>query len=135
MVKNLQYNLTIQGDSSLIPGQGTNIPHAVELLSPHTTTRESLCTTMKDLYDAMKIPCVLTKTRGRHIKKKKKKDKEWKCSPHCKFSLDISPRSIISLSPPPRCQLQVPPTFPKGCGAVLVIGPELSLKRSVSAGH
>ena len=73
MVKNLQYNLTIQGDSSLIPGQGTNIPPAVELLSPHTTTRESLCTTMKDLYDAMKIPCVLTKTRGRQIKKKKKR--------------------------------------------------------------
>ena len=68
MVKNLPYNT---GDSSLISGQGTNIPHAMELLSPRTTTRDSQCTTIKDLYDAMKIPCAVTKTRGRQIKKKR----------------------------------------------------------------
>ena len=28
------------GDASLIPGQGTEIPHAAGQLSPHCTTRE-----------------------------------------------------------------------------------------------
>ena len=28
------------GDMGLIPGRGTKIPHAMELLSPRTTTRE-----------------------------------------------------------------------------------------------
>ena len=31
------------GDAGSIPGQGTKIPHAIELLSLHTTTRESVC--------------------------------------------------------------------------------------------
>ena len=35
MVKNLPYNA---GDSGLIPGQGTKIPHAAGQLSPHPTT-------------------------------------------------------------------------------------------------
>ena len=31
------------GDSGLIPGQGTKIPHATEQLSPHATTEEAAC--------------------------------------------------------------------------------------------
>ena len=37
MVKNLPSNA---GDSGLIPGHGTKIPHAAGQLSPHTTTAE-----------------------------------------------------------------------------------------------
>ena len=36
MVKNLPYNAGDAG--SMIPGQGTKIPHAAGQLSPHTTT-------------------------------------------------------------------------------------------------
>ena len=39
MVKNLPCN---DRDAGSIPGCGTKIPHAVEQLSPGTTTRESL---------------------------------------------------------------------------------------------
>ena len=38
------------GDMGLIPGQGTKIPRALGQLSPRTTTRESLCTTVKTQY-------------------------------------------------------------------------------------
>ena len=38
MVKNLPCNT---GDSGLIPGQRTKVPHAAEQISPHTTTGES----------------------------------------------------------------------------------------------
>ena len=31
---------SIEGDMSLIPGQGTRIPHAVGHLSPHDSTRQ-----------------------------------------------------------------------------------------------
>ena len=31
------------GDAGSIPGQGTQIPHAIELLSLHTTARQSMC--------------------------------------------------------------------------------------------
>ena len=37
VVKNLPSSA---GDTGLIPGQGTNIPHAVGQLSPHVTTTE-----------------------------------------------------------------------------------------------
>ena len=40
LVKNLPCNT---GDMGSIPGQGTRVPHAVEQLSPSTTTRESKC--------------------------------------------------------------------------------------------
>ena len=39
VVKNLPFNA---GDTGLIPGQGTKIPHAAGQLSPHTSTRESM---------------------------------------------------------------------------------------------
>ena len=42
MVKNLPFNA---GDTGLIPGQGTKIPHAVGQLSLHTATRELAVTT------------------------------------------------------------------------------------------
>ena len=37
VVKNLPSNA---GDTGLIPGRGTKIPHAMGQLSPHTTTTE-----------------------------------------------------------------------------------------------
>ena len=40
MVKNLPGNAEDMGS---IPGQGTKIPHALEQLSRHLTTRESVC--------------------------------------------------------------------------------------------
>ena len=40
MVKNHTCNA---GDVSLIPGQGTKIPHAVVQLSPHASTTELEC--------------------------------------------------------------------------------------------
>ena len=40
LVKNLPYNA---GDVGLIPGQGTEIPHAVGQLSPRDTTTELTC--------------------------------------------------------------------------------------------
>ena len=40
VVKNLPYNA---GESGLIPGQGTKIPHAVGQLNPGTTTTEFTC--------------------------------------------------------------------------------------------
>ena len=40
VVKNLLSNA---GDTGLIPGQGTKIPHAAGQLSPRTTTTELVC--------------------------------------------------------------------------------------------
>ena len=40
VVKNPPYNA---GDASLIPGQGTKIPHAAGQLSPHATANELTC--------------------------------------------------------------------------------------------
>ena len=40
VVKNPPFNA---GDTALIPGQGTKIPHAEGQLSPHATTTEPTC--------------------------------------------------------------------------------------------
>lgn len=40
VVMNMPYNA---GDTSLIPGKGTKIPHAAGQLSPSSATRESMC--------------------------------------------------------------------------------------------
>ena len=50
------------GDEGSIPGQGTKIPHALEQLSLHATTRDSLCTTTKEPHVATKIPHSASKT-------------------------------------------------------------------------
>ena len=42
VVQWLRIHLAMQGDMGLISGQGTKIPKAMEQLSPHTITRESL---------------------------------------------------------------------------------------------
>ena len=44
VVKNLLSNA---GDTGLIPGGGTKIPHATGQLSKHTPTRESPCAAVK----------------------------------------------------------------------------------------
>ena len=46
VVKNLPFNA---GDTGLIPGQGTKIPHAAGQLSPHTATRELACCDYRSL--------------------------------------------------------------------------------------
>ena len=58
-VKNLP---CITGDESSTPGQGTKIPHALEQLSLHVTTRDSLCTTTKEPHVATRIPHSASKT-------------------------------------------------------------------------
>ena len=40
VVKNQPFNT---GDAGLIPSQGTNIPHALEQLSPRATVRDPVC--------------------------------------------------------------------------------------------
>ena len=50
------------GDMSLIPGQGTKIPRAVEQLRVYVPQ-------WKMPHDAVKIPCAVTKTRGSQINK------------------------------------------------------------------
>ena len=72
-VKNMPCNTGYVGS---IPGQGTEIPHAMEQLSPCTTTTESVCHNLrvcapqgKILHDAKKIPCAATKTQTSQIDK------------------------------------------------------------------
>ena len=69
MVKNLPCNA---GDSGLIPGGGTKIPHTLELLSLQATTRESERCNEIFPHDATKIPCTVTKTGGSQINIKNK---------------------------------------------------------------
>ena len=57
------------GDSCSIPGRGTKMLHAVGQLSPSATKLQSLCTSVKDLYDTAKIPHATTKTQRSQINK------------------------------------------------------------------
>ena len=59
MIKNPLHNA---GDVSLIPGQGTKIPHTVGQLSLHATTRERTHVPLeRSPCTAMKSPFVTTK--------------------------------------------------------------------------
>lgn len=51
VVKNLPCNA---GDVDPIPGQETKIPHAMELLSPRATTRESVCCNERSYFTMIK---------------------------------------------------------------------------------
>ena len=71
MVKNPLCNA---GDVDLIPGWGTNIPHAVGQLSLHTATTEPTGSGVhmmlgKILHDAVKIPHAAAKTCHSQINK------------------------------------------------------------------
>ena len=73
MAKNLPCNA---GDMSSSPGQGTNIPYAIEHLGPCALTTEATCHNQrvcalkrKILHEVTKIPCVSTKTQGSQIHK------------------------------------------------------------------
>ena len=54
MVKNLPSNAEGIGDTGLIPGQGTKIPHASGHHGLHPTTREILCTARKTKHSQKK---------------------------------------------------------------------------------
>ena len=57
------------GDTGLIPGQGTKIPHAMEQLSPCTAARESMHHSEKIPHDSTKSSHATTKTGGSQINK------------------------------------------------------------------
>ena len=63
VVQWLKICLAMQGNSGSTPGQGTKIPHAMQQLSLHTTTKESVHHNEKSLIDATKSPRAATKTQ------------------------------------------------------------------------
>ena len=61
MVQWLRIRFVHAGDAGSIPGQGTNIPHAAELLNQSATTR--VCVPRQKIpYTTVKIPRAATKT-------------------------------------------------------------------------
>ena len=79
MVKNLPSDA---GDTGLIPGRGTKIPHTMGQLGP-TSQLESPCA-------AVKVPCAADKTRCSQTNRKffkKREMKLWAQSLHSAFLL------------------------------------------------